>query len=103
MSSYMPLWVKENYRKYPRIKIKNGETREVLSTLAEANWQADSKAFAALMRHIREYDGNNHTVVMMQVENEVGVLDDSRDRSEIANAAFNTPVPKELISYLIKK
>jgi beta-galactosidase GanA len=102
MSSYMPLWVKENYKKYPRIKIKDGETREVLSTLAEANWQADSKAFAALMKHIREFDGGNHTVVMMQVENEVGVLDDSRDRSEIANAAFNAPVPKELISYLVK-
>ena len=51
----------------------------------------DSKAFAALMRHIREFDGSNHTVVMMQVENEVGVLDDSRDRSDIANAAFNAP------------
>ena len=102
MSSYMPLWVKENYKKYPRIKIKDGETREVLSTLADANWQADSKAFAALMKHIREFDGGNHTVVMMQVENEVGVLDDSRDRSEIANAAFNAAVPKELISYLVK-
>jgi len=102
MSSYMPLWVKENYGKYPRIKIKDGETREVLSTLAESNWQADSRAFEALMKHIREFDGTNHTVVMMQVENEVGVLDDSRDRSDVANAAFNAPVPKELINYLEK-
>jgi len=102
MSSYMPLWVKENYRKYPRVKIQQGYTQEVLSALAEANWQADSKAFAALMKHIREFDGINHTVVMMQVENEVGILGDSRDRSDMANAAFNAPVPKELISYLVK-
>ena len=102
MSSYAPLWVKENYKKYPRIKIQNGQTMEVLSTLADANWQADAKAFGALMKHIREFDGTDHTVLMMQVENEVGILGDSRDRSEVANTAFAAPVPKELINYLIK-
>ena len=102
MSGYMPLWVKENYTKYPRIKIQQGNTQEVLSTLAGANWQADAKAFAALMKHIRGLDASNHTVLMMQVENEVGVLGDSRDRSALANAAFNAPVPKGLINYLVK-
>ena len=43
-------------------------------TLAEANWQADARAFTALMRHILQVDGNDHTVIMIQVENEVGVL-----------------------------
>jgi hypothetical protein len=28
----------------------------VLSTLAENNWEADARAFAALMRHVREVD-----------------------------------------------
>ena len=102
MSSYAPLWVKENYKKYLRVKIQNGQTQEVLSTLADANWQADSKAFEALMKHIREFDGTIHTVLMMQVENEVGILGDSRDRSDAANAAFNSPIPKELINYLVK-
>jgi hypothetical protein len=101
MSSYMPLWVKQNYKKYPRIKIKDGQTMEVLSAISETNCKADSKAFAALMKHIRQFDGAIHTVLMMQVENEVGILGDSRDRSETANAAFTSAVPKELINYLV--
>jgi hypothetical protein len=52
------------------------------------------------MRHIKEADGREHTVIMMQVENEVGVLRDSRDRSEAANGAFVGQVPKDLMTYL---
>jgi beta-galactosidase GanA len=62
--------------------------------------QADARAFAALMRHLREVDGEAHTVLMMQVENEVGVLGDSRDRSPAANQAFDGQVPRQLLSYL---
>jgi beta-galactosidase GanA len=102
MSSYMPSWVKENYKKYPRVKIGNGQTMEVLSTLSAANVMADAKAFAALMKHIRNFDGTIHTVLMMQVENEVGILGDSRDRSEGADEAYASVVPKELIDYLVK-
>ena len=88
MSSYTPLWVKENYKKYPRAKFPNGVTKEVLTPLSEVNVQADANAFSSLMKHIKEIDGVNHTVLMMQVENEVGILNDSRDYSDIANAAF---------------
>lgn len=100
MSSYIPVWMKQDYHRFPRIKIRDGQTVEILSTLAEANWQADARAFAALMRHIRQMDGNDHTVIMIQVENEVGVLGDSRDRSATANSAFTGPVPQELIDQL---
>src|SRR5690349_3168808 len=75
MSSYAPLWVKQDYRRFPRARLA-GATAEVLSTLAEANWRADARAFAALMRHIAEVDGRTGTVIMVQVENEVGVLGD---------------------------
>lgn len=100
MSSYVPLWVKKDYHRFPRVQIRDGETVEVLSTLAAANWQADARAFAALMRHIRAVDGDDHTVIMVQVENEVGVLGDSRDRSEAANRAFAGPVPQELLQHV---
>jgi len=102
MSSYPPIWVKRDYKKYKRAVIQNGQTQEILSTLCAANLQADAAAFGALMKHIREFDGEQHTVVMMQVENEVGILGDSRDRSDAANAAFNSAVPKELLTYLVK-
>ena len=88
MSSYTPFWVKENENKYPRVKMKDGSTVEVLSTFSENNSDADSKAFSALMKHIGEFDGADHTVLMMQVENEVGILGDSRDHSEIAECSF---------------
>jgi len=101
MSSYVPAWVKQDYRRFPRVKIKNGQTIEVLSTLAETNWQADARAFAALLLHIRKVDSDHHTVIMVQVENEVGILGDARDRSDVANSAFAGPVPQELIDQLL--
>jgi hypothetical protein len=102
LSSYAPTWVKRDYTRYPRIRIKGGKSMELLSTFSSASRDADARAFRALMRHIREVDGQRHTVVMMQVENEVGVLRDSRDRSEAANQAFAGPVPAELMAYLEK-
>lgn len=99
MSSYAPLWVKRDTARFPRARLA-GKTAEVLSTLAEANWQADARAFAALMAHLRRADAGHHTVIMVQVENEVGVLGDSRDRSGLAERAFAGPVPQELIDHL---
>jgi hypothetical protein len=101
-SSYAPTWVKRDYQRFPRVRLQGGHTIEVLSTLAEANVQADAKAFAALMRHLREVDANDHTVIMIQVENEVGVLGDSRDRSALADRAFANPVPRRLIDHLLQ-
>ena len=105
-SSFAPYWVKKDYTRFPRIQIGNGSTVsisgpvELLSTFGDATRDADAAAFAALMRHIKEVDGAQHTVLMMQVENEVGVLRDSRDRSPAANRAFAGPVPAELMNYL---
>ncbi len=100
LSSYAPYWVKKDYRRFPRIQMQGGKTMELLSTFGDATRDADARAFRALMRYIKEVDGERHTVVMMQVENEVGVLRDSRDRSAPANRAFAGPVPRELMDYL---
>ena len=105
-SSFAPIWVKRDYRRFPRIQIGNGSTVsisgpvELLSTLGDATRDADAAAFGALMRHIKQVDGTRHTVIMMQVENEVGVLRDTRDRSPAANRAFAGPVPAQLTQYL---
>jgi hypothetical protein len=99
VSSYIPEWVKADQNRFPRVQNKDGKGIETLSTLSTANRDADARAFAALMRHIKQVD-TRHTVVMMQVENEVGVLGDSRDRNEAADKAFDGPVPKELLDYI---
>jgi Domain of unknown function (DUF5597)/Beta-galactosidase len=99
MSSYAPLWVKQDTKRFPRV-VRNGNTAEILTPLASATRDADARAFAAVMQHLREVDGRDHTVLMMQVENEVGVLGDARDHSPEANRAFASTVPEELLQYL---
>ncbi|MGA9118524.1 MAG: DUF5597 domain-containing protein [Bacteroidota bacterium] len=109
-SVYIPSWVKENYKKYPRAEDESGKPLEILSTFGEASWRADARAFAALMRHLKEVDGKTQTVVMIQVENEVGLLDfmgktpgnARRDFSPPANSAYNGPVPQQLTDYLVQ-
>lgn len=99
MSSYAPVWVKQEPHRFPRV-VENGGEVEILSPLAKATQDADARAFAATMRHIKEADGRDHTVLMMQVENEVGVLGDTRDHSDAANRTFESAVPTELTRYL---
>lgn len=100
ISSFAPGWVKADQARFPRAQVQGGRSIEVLSTLGEASREADARAFGALMRHVREVDGARHTVLMIQLENEVGILGDSRDRSPAAEAAFAGAVPAELTSYL---
>ncbi len=101
LSHYVPAWVKADTRRFPLVKTRHG-TLEILSPLDEANREADAKAFAAFMRHVKEVDAARKTVIMIQVENEVGVHADARDRSELANTAFGQPVARELLDYLQK-
>ena len=100
LTNFAPAWVVSNQDRFPRAQLAGGKTVEVLSTLRDANRNADAKAFAAFMRHIREGDSPARTTIMVQLENEVGLLGDSRDRSALANQAFAQPVPKELTDYL---
>ena len=99
-SHYNPEWMKSDFKRFPRITADNGRSLEILTPLSKENLDADSRAYAALMKHIREFDPDHRTVIMMQVENEVGILGSPRDHGELANTAFNSPVPQELMNYL---
>jgi beta-galactosidase GanA len=99
---YVPDWVKSDTITYPRMKSKAGVLIDVLSPNAPANLEADSAAFAALMRHLKQADPR-HTVLMMQVENESGSLGLVRDFSPMAQAIFDAPVPADLLKALGKK
>ena len=100
ISSFAPAWVKADQKRFPRAQLGSGRSIEVLSTLSPANLKADSSAYKAFMHHLRDVDAAQHTVIMIQVENEVGILGDSRDRSAVANEEFAKPVPKQLMDYL---
>ena len=99
-STYVPTWVKTNTEKYPRATNKQGETLPVLSTFSAASLQANAKAFKTLMQHIREVDEKDQTVILVQVENEVGLFNSPRDYGPEASKAYNEGVPADLMRYL---
>jgi beta-galactosidase GanA len=100
MSSYAPAWVKRDQRRFPRSQDSKGNGMEILSPFSKENVETDAHAFSAFMRHVREVDTDHDTVIMVQVENEIGMIPESRDRSQIANELFNQRVPVELMNYL---
>lgn len=102
MSCYAPLWFKENYQKYPRSYTENGKPLEIASAFSEEVFQADNRAFCQWMKHIASTDKEEGTVIMIQIENEIGMLESARDHSAIANKAFHAPVPEAFTSYLKK-
>jgi hypothetical protein len=104
ISTYTPAWVKTNTKRFPRARLRKagGELAigDVLSIFHSEAQKADAKAFGKLMAHLKEVDKKHSTVIMVQVENEVGLLGDSRDGSAAAEKRFNSAVPSELIKAL---
>lgn len=102
MSCYAPLWFKENHKKYPRAYTQSGKPLEIASAFSEAVYEADHHVFSQWMQHIATVDKEEGTVIMIQIENEIGMLEDARDYSREANKIFNAPVPAEFMTYLQK-
>lgn len=102
MSCYAPLWFKENHKKYPRAYTQSGKPLEIASAFSEAVYEADHHAFSQWMQHVATVDKEEGTVIMIQIENEIGMLEDARDYSREANKIFNAPVPAEFMTYLQK-
>lgn len=102
MSTYVPAWVKREVARFPRSQDSAGRNLDILSPFSASNRDTDARSFAALMRHLREIDGEQHTVVMVQVENEIGMIPEARDHAPEAEKQFTGPVPAELMGYLTK-
>lgn len=101
-SHYTPEWVKLDQQKYPFVVNKDGQTLDSPSTFSPARLEADKTAFRALMRHLKQADPA-HTVLMVQVENEVGVWGGVRDFGPAAEKAFAGPVPDALLKSVGKQ
>ena len=100
MSCYAPLWFKQAYKKYPRAYTADGKPLEIASAFSENVFNADNAAFKAWLGHMADADRDHGTVIMVQIENEIGMLEDARDHSKVADRYFKAPVPEELMSYL---
>lgn len=102
-SEYAPAWVLSDPKRFPRALSSEGLPLEILSPLGQETARADARAFTALMAHLRERDATQQTVLMVQVENEVGYLGiGGRDRSPEADQQFQAAVPAQLAAYLRK-
>jgi Domain of unknown function (DUF5597)/Beta-galactosidase len=101
-SSYAPAWVKTDLDRFPRVQLSDGRGTERLSPFSTNVRDADARAFAKLMAHLRDADRNNHIVLLVQVENEGGVIPESRDHSAAAESVFKSQVPSALTAYLEK-
>ena len=97
---YVPEWIKTDPKKYPREQNDRGKLLDVMSPNSTTNLEADKHAFAALLRHLKEIDGSQHTVIMIQVENESGSVGSVRDFSPAAQKQFQAPVPAALTKAL---
>ena len=100
---WAPNWVKSDVKRFPRVLDSGGKPIRVLSPHSRATLEADKKAYVAMMTHLRQVDEADRTVIMMQVENESGLLGSIRDYSAESNKLFNGPVPASLVTALKKK
>ena len=100
MSCYAPAWFKRDVKRFPRAVTAEGKPLEIASCFSEHVLQADLKAFSALMQHIAEKDPRREVVIMMQIENEIGLLESARDHSPQAEKTYRQPVPQTLLKTL---
>ncbi len=94
MSCYAPLWFKKDTKRFPRACRKDGKQLEIASCFSENVFQADNRAFGTFVRHIVEVGSD--VVIMLQVENEIGMLEAARDHSPLAEKAYDTQIPQTL-------
>lgn len=95
---YVPQWVKTDTKRFPRVIRADGNPIDGLSASSRSNLDADKAAFTALMRHLKTIDGDQHTVLMVQAENESGVIGSARDFSSESNKEFAGPVPPDMLA-----
>jgi hypothetical protein len=95
---YVPAWVKTDSKRFPRVIRPDGEPIDVLSPLSRNTLEADKTAFVTLMRHLKQIDADQHTVLLIQVENESGNIGSVRDNSAEANRLFAGTVPSDMLA-----
>lgn len=100
MSCYAPLWVKKDWKRFPRAVSKDGTPQEILTSFSRQNIKTDKKAYVELLSHLAKFDKDHRTVLMMQLQNEIGMIPDARDYSASAEEAFQSEVPQKVFNLL---
>jgi beta-galactosidase GanA len=99
---YVPQWLKQDQQRLPRMLTADQRRIDSVSPFSTETLEADKRAFVALMSHLKKTDPQ-HTVIMVQVENEAGTWGAVRDHSPAAEKAFEAPVPAPIAAAMNKK
>ncbi|MFV0329675.1 MAG: DUF5597 domain-containing protein [Dysgonomonas sp.] len=108
---YAPSWIKTDLKRFKRAQVEKGKDvafleryrglqYTTLSYLCQETLSAESKAFSALMEHIKLVDSNDGTVIAIQVENETGLQGAAREHSDKADLLFAQAVPQNFVDYM---
>jgi beta-galactosidase GanA len=97
-AQYTPAWVKLAPQRFPAMRDKDGKASYCLSPFGTETLKHDKRAFVALMTHLKKIDAQQRTVLMVQVQNEVGTYGLVRDFAPAAQAAFEQPVPAAVLA-----
>lgn len=103
LSTYAPNWVKLDQVRFPRTVDNQDKPTKILSMFSGEILEVEKKTFKKFMEHVKAFDQDHQTVLMIQVENEVGILGSTRDYSEDANKAFMNQVSENLVRYINQK
>lgn len=94
-SMYIPGWMKKDSQ-YFRVRTIHGEPLNIISPFCKKAIAKDAQAFSKVMSFIKEKDSEHGTVIMMQVENEIGILGSDSDYSDEAQHLFNQDIPEDI-------
>ena len=97
-AQYTPAWVKLDKQRFPVMLDKDAKPSYCLTPFGEQTLKHDKRAFVALMTHLKKIDSQQRTVLLVQVQNEVGTYGLVRDFSTQAQAAFEQPVPAAVLA-----
>ncbi|KQW49753.1 MULTISPECIES: DUF5597 domain-containing protein [unclassified Roseateles] len=97
-AQYTPAWVKLDTKRFPANVDPEGKPNYSLSPFGAETLKHDKRAFVAFMTHLKKIDDKQRTVLMVQVQNEVGTYGLVRDFGKAAQAAFEQPVPAAVLA-----
>ena len=99
-SCYAPDWVKLDWNRFPLARPLLGRRTELLSPCAPEMLAAETAAFSALLGRLRELEdaagAAEPTVVLVQIEEGIGMVGGSRDASGDSDARWAAGTPPEL-------
>jgi len=100
MSCYAPSYLKINRSNFPYAETSDGKRNEIMSVFSNNNLTADKQAYVTLMQYLKTIDSKDNTVIMMQVENEIGMIPEAREKGVMADRLFKSDIPEGLMNYL---